>query len=141
MKRKKKCSRAQTLARRRAADLRRAKRKQHRRRTNYDRRQQIDQEYHRRCKAVKQYQYLKSQSGVSESEAANEVAARFKASASTIRRWHRLYMKKGAKALRPKPSGPKKPLKRVSEEAITLILAVRAIYNWGAQRIARTFKE
>ncbi len=50
-------------------------------------------------------------------------------------------MKKGAKALRPKPSGPKKPLKRVPDEVTTLILAVRAIYNWGAQRIARTFKE
>ena len=141
MKRKKKCSRSQILARRRAADLRRAKRKQYRCRTNYEYRKQVDQEYHRRYKAVKQYQYLKNQADISESQAANDVAVRFKVSVSTIRRWHRLYTKEGAKALRPKPSGPKAVVKRIPEEVVTLILAVRAIYNWGAQRIARTFKE
>lgn len=141
MKRKKKSSKAQTLARRRAADLRKVKREQYRRRTNYEYRKQVEQVYHHRCKAVKQYRCLKDQSDLSESQAAGDVAARFKVSVSTIRRWHRLYTQKGAKGLRPKPLGPKKIVKRVPEEVVTLILAIRAIYNWGAQRIARTFKE
>lgn len=141
MKCKKKSSQKMALARRRAADMRRARRKQYRRRTDYEHRKRVDATVHRRCKAVKQYRCLKASPGISESQAATEVAARFGVFCSTLRRWDRLAKTHGFKALRPKTAGPKKIVKRVPQEVINLILAVRAVYNWGAQRIARTFKE
>ena len=140
-KRKKKTNRVAVINRRRVADLRKARRKQYRRRTNYTQRKKLEEEFHRRCQAVKQYLYLKGQPGISERQAAAEVASHFGISPSTLRRWAKSYQENGFKRLRPKSTRPKKIVKRVSQEVISLILAVRVIYGWGAQRIAYVFKE
>jgi putative transposase len=90
---------------------------------------------------VKQYLYLKTQGGIPERQAAKEVASRFGISVCTLRRWAQNYKENGFNGLRPKSTRPKKIVKRVSQEVVSLILAVRAIYGWGAQRIAQVFKE
>ncbi len=143
MERKRKTSRRQTVARRRRADQRRANRKQYRHRTRFYRRKQKQTDFNRRCRAVKQYRTLKNNPDISEKEAAQEVASRFGIGVSTLRKWDKKVRSNGNhfRVLWEKSSRPKTVVPSVSVDVIPLILAVRFLYGWGAQRIARVFAE
>jgi len=79
---------------------------------------------------------------MSERDASANVADRFGIGISTLRRWDKKVRDNANNfnVLYEKSSRPPTIHYRIRPEVVTLMLAVRALYGWGAQRIARVFK-
>lgn len=122
----------QSLARRRAADLRQAKRK------NFCLRQQRRRELFRRKRMVEQYRSKKKM--VREKDAVREVGSTYACSPSLVRHYDRLWRKEGLCALMPRSRAPHHPHRQLTVYEIGLIVAVRVLTGWGSQRIARNLK-
>jgi hypothetical protein len=95
-------SRCRTELRKRQQDkLRRARRKQLRRRRLLE---PLEQTVRRRVKAMRCWSHWRQR--VSEQDLAQRTASKFEVSVSTIRQWEGLYRQGGLEALLPKPPGP-----------------------------------
>ena len=138
-RRKKKVSKAQTIAARRRAD--RARRE--RNRAKQKRKRERQRAFKFRVKVVRLYRRLKKQ--MPEKEAIKVVLAKYgpkedghyKLSASTIRRWNRLVGNKNHyAALRPKSTCPKTIHYQVPQLVVGIIFVLRHQLGWGGHRIA-----
>jgi transposase InsO family protein len=131
-KRKPNASRLRTELRKRQADkLRRARRKQLKRRRLLA---PLGHTVRRRVKAVRYYYHWRHQRF--EREAAQRSASKFEVSEDTIRRWERLYRQGGLQALLPKPPGP--PSNGVVPLDIQfLVVALRRLLGWNEKRMSK----
>lgn len=138
-RRKKKVSKAQTIAARRRAD--KARRESQRPAQKRNRANQ--RAFRFRVKVVRLYRHLKKQT--TEKEAIKIVLAKYgpteewhlKLSASTIRRWHRLVGRtNNYAALRPKSTRPQTIHFQVPPLVVGLIFTLRHQLGWGGHRIA-----
>ena len=138
-KRKKKVSKAQTLAGRRRAD----KARRERNRAKAKRRRENQRAFKFRVKVVRLYRDLKQQ--IPEKEAVQVVLGKyapkeqwhFKLSVNTIRRWHRLVgSKNNYAALRPKSTRPHTIHYQVPTLVVGIIFVLRQQLGWGGHRIA-----
>ena len=138
-KRKKKVSKAQTLAGRRRAD--KARREGNRAKAKRERQNQRAFKF--RVKVVRLYRELKRR--IPEKEAVQVVLEKygpkeeghFKLSVSTIRRWHRLVgPKHNYAALRPKSTRPQTIHYQVPSLVVGIIFVLRQQLGWGGHRIA-----
>jgi transposase InsO family protein len=138
-KRKKKVSKAQTLAGRRRAD----KARREGDRPKAKRKRQNQRAFKFRVKVVRLYRELKQR--MPEKEAVQEVLEKygpkedwhFKLSVSTIRRWHRLVgSKHNYAALRPKSTRPHTLHYQVPTLVVGIIFVLRQQLGWGGHRIA-----
>jgi len=138
-KRKKKVSKAQTLAGRRRAD----KARRERSRAKAKRRRENQRAFKFRVKVVRWYRDLKQR--LPEKRAVQLVmekygpteAWHFKLSVSTIRRWHRLVgSKHHYAALRPKSTRPHTLHYQVPPLVVGIIFVLRQQLGWGGHRIA-----
>ena len=118
-----------TTAKRRGRDLVEAKQQAKRprvfRRQEYKRRRQMVKDYQSRCK------YLKK------GEAAGQVAERYGCSSSLVRHYTKVVKEQGWRGLMPRSRAPHNPARRLTIDLIGLIVAIRVLTGWGAQRVAR----
>jgi transposase InsO family protein len=125
-------SRLRTELRKRQQDkLRRAQRKQLRRRRLLE---PLGQTVRRRVKAVRYYRHWRQH--LSEKDAAQRSASKFEMSVDTIRHWDRLYRRGGLGALLPQPPGPPS-LGVVPLEIQFLVVALRRLLGWDEKRMAK----
>jgi transposase InsO family protein len=138
-KRKKKVSKAQTLARRRRAD--KARREGNRAQAKRKRKNQRAFKF--RVKVVRLYRDLKRR--IPEKKAVQVVLDKYgptepwhlKLSVSTIRRWHRLVgSQHNYAALRPKSTRPHTLHYQVPQLVVGIIFVLRQQLGWGGHRIA-----
>jgi transposase InsO family protein len=138
-KRKKKVSKAQTLAGRRRVD----KARREGNRAKAKRKRQNQRAFRFRVKVVRLYRDLKRR--IPEKEAVQVVldkygpkeAWHFKLSVSTIRRWYRLVgSKHNYAALRPKSTRPQTIHYQVPTLVVGIIFVLRQQLGWGGHRIA-----
>jgi transposase InsO family protein len=137
-KRKKKVSRAQSLAARRRADKARREQK----RAKQQRKRERHRAFKFRVKVVRLYRWLKER--IPEKEAIGVVLEKygpqedwhFKLSASTIRRWNRLVGEHNYAALRPQSTRPKAIHFRVPQLVVAIIFTLRHQLGWGGHRLA-----
>lgn len=122
----------QARDRRRSADLR-----QRQARPLMPRRQRRHTLF-RRKKMVEHYR--KNKKYLSEKESAHCVARQYGCSASLVRHYDRLWRRKGLSGLMPRSRAPHHPRRHLTMETIGLIVAIRVLTGWGAQRIARNLK-
>lgn len=131
-KRKPTASRLRTELRKRQADkVRRARRKQLKRRRLLE---PLGYTVRRRVKAVRYYGHWRQRE--SECDAAQRSASKFGVSAETIRRWERLYRQGGLEALLPKPPGPPS-CGTVPLDIQFVVVALRRLLGWNEKRIAQ----
>jgi transposase InsO family protein len=137
--RQKKKSRRQIEARRRQQDLNTAK--QHKYKGHWkrrDRRRQAFQVTKHRLRIVRSYRAARD-AGLSEAQAAAQIAARFTCSVSSVRNYDRAWRQQGIAGLRPVVSirtyPPKTPW-----DVIQIILMLRRLLHWGGDRIAAELK-
>lgn len=135
LKRKKKSSRHQILANRRAQDLESSKRKKHKKHQHrHDRRRWGFSVMKLRYKIVKSYRHLRSVHRVRD---ASRIAGEcFKCSAGSVLHYDRLYKSGGKRGLLPKyqqlSRSPTTPFL-----IIQIILLLRAHLGWGGLRISK----
>jgi len=131
-KRKPTASRLRTELRKRQADkVRRARRKQLKRRRLLE---PLGDTVRRRVKAVRYYQHWRQHE--SERDAAQRSASKFEVSADTIRRWERVYRQGGLEALMPKLPGPPS-CSGVPLDIQFLVVALRRLLGWNEKRMAK----
>ena len=99
-----------------------------RRQVYKDRVRMVD-DYQSRCK------YLKK------GQAAAQVAARSGCSASLVRHYTRVAKQQGRAGLMPRSRAPHQPKRRLTFDLIGLIVTIRLLTGWGAQRIARNLAQ
>ena len=141
--RKKKVSKAQTIAARRRAD--RARREYNRPRSKQ--RREAQRTFKFRVKVVRLYRHLKQQ--MPEKAAIEFILERYQPrepwqhslSASTIRGWHRQVGRHNYAALRPKSTCPKTIHYQVPEVVVAIIFTLRHQLGWGGHRIAAELKK
>jgi len=119
----------QALGRRRAADL--EQKQQAELRSRRERRR----EFLRRKRMVEAYRQRKR--WMKEKEAAEEVAKRYSCSPPLVRHYDRLWRTQGLEALMPRSRAPQHPRRHLTMDLTGLIVAIRLLTGWGAQRIAR----
>ena len=143
-KRKKKVSKAQTLAGRRRAD----KARREGNRPKAKRKREKHRAFKFRVKVVRLYRDLKQR--LPEKTAAQLVLEKygptedwhFKLSVSTIRRWHRLVGDKhNYAALRPKSTRPQTIHYQVPSLVVGIIFVLRRQLGWGGHRIAAELQQ
>lgn len=133
--RSKKSSRRQAEARRRSQDLNKAKQQKY---TGpwkrHDRRRQAFQIAKHRARIVRAYRAARN-AGVSEAQAAFQMADRFGCSVSSIRNYDRVWRQQGMAGLRPVVSTRTFP-PTTPWEVIQIIVLLRRLLQWGGDRIA-----
>lgn len=143
-KRKKKVSKAQTLAARRRAD----KARREANRAKAKRKRENQRAFKFRVKVVRLYRELKQR--LPEKTAVQMVMEKygpteeghFKLSVSTIRRWHRLVgSKHNYAALRPKSTRPHTLHYQVPTLVVGIIFVLRQQLGWGGHRIAAELQQ
>ena len=133
IRRKPKAARNRIIARKRAQQLKQAQ--ERKRRTRFARRRQMIDAAKRRLKAVKYYRALRK-TGMKERQVAQKSAEKFQTSFSSIRRWEKLYLKRGFRALMDESRRPHTINFQISLEVKLLVVVIRTLLGWGERRIS-----
>lgn len=133
-----KTSKAATLAARRKKDLDRAKREKHWQKTKKDKNRTAHNTMCFRHKAVKYY--IKRCLHGSEREAVENVKEKFKIGASSIRKFYKLFISEGRKALKPKIREIKNTNPSTPFCVVEIIMFMRVHLGWGGLRISQQLK-